>query len=121
MKNDGFALAGGGDVLTDYGHVTAVFRSSSILFCWPERRGKRVHGPTCTCEKDFEHWRGKGNRTRQDAELLLCSPWGLDASLHSLHVHLLSPGLFVSVPDSACAPHLAPEASCHWWLLFQAH
>lgn len=68
--------------------------------------------------KKSEHGRGKGNRTSQDVELLLCSLWEPDASLYALHVYLPSPGLFVLVPDSACAPHLAPEASCLWLLLF---
>lgn len=108
----------GRDVFLAHSHVTAGFRTFSVLSGWTVKRSETVHGPTCTWEKDFEHWRGKGTRTRQDVELLLCSLQGLDASLHPLHVHLPSPGLFILVPDSACAPHLTPEASCLWWLLF---
>lgn len=40
----GFALLVEGDVLLDYIHVTAVFRSSSVLFGWPrEAKSARSH------------------------------------------------------------------------------
>lgn len=50
-----------GNVLLGYNHVIGVLRSSSVLSGWTVKRAKRVHGPTCTWEKDFEHRERKGN------------------------------------------------------------